>query len=230
MKTDRPASGLTVVGVTVAAILLVTAVAAVLAFLQQQHIAEITSALEQERSRSASLAASASELGQRIDSLKKALEASVPAIPPQLHGATPPAGAEEPTRPAGVARHVGFITRIDTTAEPHRLTIDYAELLTGEAADSAHRADGLGAIEGELFYLRNRNPKLRTFPVAEGVVVIMSTWEIETDGVAEQPVRWADWVEVMPGGSRANLRLSEAPYWITIKDGQIIRIAEQYLP
>lgn len=127
-------------------------------------------------------------------------------------------------------KQIGFITNISEEAGKYTLTIDYVEMLTGKAAQDAHIADGRGPIDGELFYLRNQNKRLRTFPVSSKVKVVMWTWNMESEGVKATSIPWGQFFDVMPGGVNPQDRFKSLPYWVTITDGAISKVEEQYLP
>lgn len=132
--------------------------------------------------------------------------------------------------PNGHIKAMGFIDRVWEAGGKRYLSIDYAEMLTGqEAIDAALEA---GVIEpGEDlpndYFIRNTNPQKREFEISSPIDITTSTW----DGVMEKPVNWAQflsfWSATPPAGAE---HLTEVPWWIE-RDGQtIIKIDEQYLP
>lgn len=121
------------------------------------------------------------------------------------------------------------------------LVADYVEFLIGDEATIAAREDGEIGEDQETpggFYLRNRNPKLRTLtlgdpgvvtvlacfvengPCSEGLAVPIETW-IEMRAQPDMPEDQFDWFWHGAG---------LAPYWLTLQDGVIVQIVEQYLP
>jgi hypothetical protein len=58
---------------------------------------------------------------------------------------------------------VGYLRAIDLGAGT--VTVDLAELLTRTAAGDAYQDDTGQVLDGEQFYVRNRNPRLRTAPI-----------------------------------------------------------------
>jgi hypothetical protein len=114
------------------------------------------------------------------------------------------------------------------------LTVDVVQFLTGEAAVEAyqreHPDEPLGPPND--YYILNENPRLRTLPVDAGAQVRLvrlhdgagadlkpGTWD-------ELPVYLADY----RGDDPNDPRLSWSPFWITVKDGQVTAVEEQYVP
>ncbi len=132
--------------------------------------------------------------------------------------------------PNGHIKAMGFIKEVHTKDGQNYISIDYAEMLSGqEAIDAAIAAGDLAPGEDlpNDYYIRNTNPELREFAVSPGVAITTSTWEGEFD----KPVTWdvfaSFWSASPPGGAEF---LRDSPWWIE-RDGQtVIKIDEQYLP
>jgi hypothetical protein len=120
---------------------------------------------------------------------------------------------------------------------------DYAEFLTGEEADEA--AVDAGAIEeGESVpndsFIRNVDPELRSLSVDDPPVVVLPT--AETGPVTEVTVPFEEWLDLFDDGKpwpegqsppddRFFLPAAEGtPYWLTIVDGSVVQIRQQYVP
>jgi hypothetical protein len=118
---------------------------------------------------------------------------------------------------------------------------DYVEFLTGDEATIAAREDGVIG-EGEEtpggFYLRNRNPRLRTLTLGDpGVVTVHACFLEEGPCPVEQAVDIDTWFELFAKPDMAEEQLGwfwagagVAPYWLTLQDGVIVQIVEQYIP
>lgn len=141
---------------------------------------------------------------------------------------------------------LAFITRTSTT----EIEVDYAEWLTGEEANEAARLDGAippGEQVPNDFYIRNTNPQVRTLSLASDVVVILNT--AATGGVSEIPVSHDDWlslfksdgtpwdpeIESVPDYPEPHFGFFGAgsvyaPYWLTIDNGVVVQIRQQYVP
>lgn len=120
---------------------------------------------------------------------------------------------------------------------------DYAQFLTGEEADEA--AVEAGVIEAgdhvpNDYFIVNENPRLRTWPVAEEAFVILPTFE--TGPVTDVPVPMDEWLAMFDEGEPwpekkvpADDRFFGpgapwASYWLTVSDGVVVQIRQQFLP
>lgn len=131
----------------------------------------------------------------------------------------------------GNIKAMGFIKKVWEQGGKRYISIDYAEMLTGQEAIDAAIAAG-EILPGEDlpndYFIRNTSTDKRQFEVSDPIDITTSTWH----GEMNNPVSWADfksfWSATPPDDEGAYLR--DAPWWIE-RDGQtVIRIDEQYLP
>jgi hypothetical protein len=128
----------------------------------------------------------------------------------------------------------GFIRDVDTRANPPTLVFDQAEWLTGEAAQQAARADG-AITDGEPvpndYYMRNTTRDERVLKIAPDAEVTATRCPVCRDG---QPGNLQDFLDSFRrGGSRTYsepYRGSASQYWLTIENGRVTGIDEQYRP
>jgi hypothetical protein len=153
----------------------------------------------------------------------------------------------------GLSNEIVLSVRVDPTLQvqiayvqdvdlvERTLVADYVEFLTGDEATVAAREDGVIGKDEELpggFYLRNRNPRLRTLTLGDlGVVTLQACFPGDGPCVVEQAVDVDAWVELMSKPGLAEERYGwswygdvSLPYWITLQDGIVVQINEQYLP
>jgi hypothetical protein len=131
----------------------------------------------------------------------------------------------------GHIKAMGFIKKVWEAGGKRYISIDYAEMLTGQAAIDAAVAAGEIQPGEDLpndYFIRNTNPEQRQFEVSGSVAVTTSTWHGEMD----HPVTWdvftSFWSTTPPDDEASYLR--DSPWWIE-RDGQtILKIDEQYLP
>lgn len=133
--------------------------------------------------------------------------------------------------PNGHIKAMGYIDAAWEEDGTRYISIDYAEMLTGEeAVEAAHDA---GAIPPEQdwmdndYFISNVNPMRREFTVADPVVITTATY----GGVMDLSIDWdvfkSFWTEFPPEGAS---HMYDMPWWIE-RDGQtVVRIDEQYLP
>jgi hypothetical protein len=117
-----------------------------------------------------------------------------------------------------------FVFARSAKASPASLRFDLAEFLTDEAAQDAAEEHGDEATDG--YYIVNDNPRLRTLPVADAVRVRYIPVSACCDLV---PGTWEQFVEAVNATAQTDLEAS-APWWITVRDEQVVRIEQQYLP
>ncbi len=122
-----------------------------------------------------------------------------------------------------------FIEKVTIKGDTSYIIADYAQFLTGKEAADAATAAGDESPPPNDYYILNVNEKLRTVPVASGVEVLLATLEghFTVDGY---PVTFSAWRDMINGDSSNFPRATMVPYWVTVKNGKVIKIAEQYLP
>lgn len=132
-----------------------------------------------------------------------------------------------------------YPTRVSET----EVVADYAEFLTGDVADAA-AIDAGEIAEGEHvpngYYIRNVDPRLRTLPLDESPVVVLPTFA--QGPVTEVNVAFDEWLAMFddgrpwsegqapPGDGFFAPGAEGVPYWLTIHDGVVVQIRQQYLP
>ena len=132
--------------------------------------------------------------------------------------------------PNGHIKAMGFIDDVWESGGVRRISIDYAEMLTGEEARVAAVEAGDLPPGEELpndYYIRNVNPQKREFTVSATAPITTATF----GGGMDEPVTWDQfksfWSASPPEGGA---HLHEMPWWIERVDGEVVSIAEQYLP
>lgn len=145
----------------------------------------------------------------------------------------------------GADLEFAFMDRVSA----EEIVADYAQFLTGQEAIEAAVEDGVTTPEEGVpndYYIRNVNPQLRTLPLAQDVVVILST--AAPGAVGEVRVQMEDWLSLFhEDGTPYDPSLEDvppavephfgffgagggAPYWLTIEGDQVRQILQQYLP
>ncbi len=135
----------------------------------------------------------------------------------------------------GHIKAMGYIDKVYVQDGKRYISIDYAEMLGGQAAIDA--AVAAGEIEpGEDlpndYWISNTNPQKRVFEVSGTVAITTSTRWVSGDDMGA-PCTWNDfksfWGPAAALGE-SEKHLKSMPWWIE-RDGQIvIKIDEQYLP
>jgi hypothetical protein len=127
-------------------------------------------------------------------------------------------------------RHTVYLKTVD----PNRRTIrfDLIQFYGGDEALREAAKDHPEASPDEVrqwvpndFYIRNVNPKLRTLPVPAdaAITVITLAWgEGPADSQRIVPVSLTKLAAYMPAGER--------PFSITVRHGQVVKLAEVFVP
>jgi hypothetical protein len=133
--------------------------------------------------------------------------------------------------PSGNVKAMGYIDKVWESGGKRHISIDFAQMLTGEEAKQAAIKAGDLAPGEELdndYYIVNDNPKKREFVVSGSASIATSTFG---DLGMDHPVTWTQfksfWSASPPAGGE---HLHQMPWWIERKGSVVISIAEQYLP
>ena len=129
------------------------------------------------------------------------------------------------TEPAVLAdgRHPVYIKSVDPGGRT--VTFDLIQFFTGDAAAKAAAEDGEESPPPNDYYIRNVNPRLRTLPVRDGAPITVNVLAAQATGSSTKdvPVDLAKLASYFPNSGTP-------PFWITVEQGQVTRIAQQYLP
>ena len=132
--------------------------------------------------------------------------------------------------PDGTIKGMGYIDKVWVKDGVRYLSIDYAEMFSGEEAKQAAIEDGVIKPGEDLdndYYIRNQNSKKREFTIAADVTIATQTRE----GGFDQPATWDEFLSFWgPKPADGANHLKDMPWWI-IRDGnEVIDISEQYIP
>ena len=125
-------------------------------------------------------------------------------------------------------RLFGSIKAVNATS----LELDEAEFLTGEAANEAAVEDGY-IEEGDTvpndYYVDDPNQRITWLPISRDVVVELETYA-EDGNVGLAPRDYTDLVCIFEETVPIDRSHTQAWYWVTVTDGVVTRIEEQYVP
>jgi len=148
-------------------------------------------------------------------------------------GATPatsaptsaPTGGPTTSEPAMLAdgRHPVYLKTVDPDRQT--ITFDLIQFFTGEAATKAASEDHQESPPPNDYYIRNVNPRLRTLPVGADAPITVNVLAAQSTGSSTKDVsvtlaKLASW---FPNSGTP-------PFWITVEQGQVTKIAQQFLP
>jgi hypothetical protein len=138
---------------------------------------------------------------------------------------TPTAAGTATTEPAVLAdgRHPVYIKTVD--ASGRTVTFDLIQFFMGDAATKAAAEDGEESPPPNDYYIRNVNPRLRTLPVQAGAPITVNVLASQETGSAVKNVS----VDLEKLASYFP-NSGTSPFWITVAQGQVTRMEQQYLP
>lgn len=120
-------------------------------------------------------------------------------------------------------RHPAHITAAD--ADASTITIDVVQWFTGDAASEAAEEDGAPEVPPPNdYWIRNENPLLRTLAVAADASITTNTLTAEESGSSTENVS----IDLEKLASFPDIE--HALFWITVDDGVVTKIHEQFLP
>jgi hypothetical protein len=113
------------------------------------------------------------------------------------------------------------------TVDPDRptITFDLIQFFTGEAATKAAAEDGEESPPPNDYYIRNVNSRLRTLPVRPDAPITVNVLAAPSTGSSTKDVSVTidELATYFPNSGTA-------PFWITVAQGQVTKIAQQFLP
>jgi hypothetical protein len=141
--------------------------------------------------------------------------------------AAPPSTAATPTtsEPAALAdgRHPVYLKSVN----PDRptITFDLIQFFTGEAATKAAAEDGEESPPPNDYYIRNVNSRLRTLTVRPDAPITVNVLAAQSTGSSTKDVSVT--LDELAGYFPNS---GTAPFWISVEQGQVTKIAQQFLP
>ena len=141
----------------------------------------------------------------------------------------------QPPPPSGPssAEHFGYIRSVSTAGPAATLAFDEAQFLTGQAAQTAAEEDGVVAPGESVpndYYIRNRDQAPQTLPIANDAKITAKRCPLCRHGRDGQLGPFL--ASFMKGRQTFAdpYRGKYSLYWLTIRDGEVAAIDEQYVP
>jgi hypothetical protein len=137
-----------------------------------------------------------------------------------------------PPGPA-LAEHFGYIRSVSTAGPVATLAFDEAQFLTGAEAQKAAEEDGVvppGEPVPNDYYIRNPDKTTRTLRIADDAKITAKRCDLCRHG---QPSQLGPFLAAFMKGRQTYAdpyRGKYALYWLTIEDGEVNAIDEQYVP
>ena len=146
---------------------------------------------------------------------------------------TQPSTQPAPTPGPSPTERFGYIRSVSTAGPAATLAFDEAEFLTGDAAQKAAEQDGVVA-PGETvpndYYIRNRDQTTQTLRIANDAKITAKRCPLCRHGRDGQLDPFL--ASFMKGRQTFAdpYRGKYSLYWLTIRDGEVAAIDEQYVP
>jgi hypothetical protein len=120
-------------------------------------------------------------------------------------------------------RHPVYLKTVDP--DRRTITFDLIQFFTGEAATKAAAEDGEESPPPNDYYIRNVNSRLRTLPVRDDAPITVNVLAAQSTGSSTKdvPVTLAKLASYFPNPGTP-------PFWITVEQGQVTKVAQQFLP
>ena len=140
--------------------------------------------------------------------------------------------SSEERLPSGHIKACGIIDDVWMDGGVRKLKIDYVDFLTGAEADAAAIADGFispGEHVDNDYYVRNNNPRLRTFFVSNTVEIYT---EYRNLLVEVQPCSWTDFLSFWGPGPlpEGDAHMPDSLWWIERDGDTVVWIRQQFVP
>jgi hypothetical protein len=142
-------------------------------------------------------------------------------------------GAEPAPFPGALledGRHFGYVRSVD--ADAGTIEFDLAYFLSGEEANAAYQAaGGTGPVPNDHFVV-NDNPKLRTLPLAPDVRLRLLDWNHCCEKFFDGDLAlFGQAIEEQGDVTDGDLIYrGQSQWWITVENGFVTEIEEQYSP
>jgi len=137
------------------------------------------------------------------------------------------------TTAASAGEHFGYIRSVSAAGPATTLAFDEGEFLKGMEAQQAAEEDGVvepGEAVPNDYYIRNPDKATKTYPIANDARITATRCSLCRNGKpGELGPFLASFMErrqtyAQPYRGRYGL------YWLTIEDGRVVAIDEQYVP
>jgi hypothetical protein len=137
------------------------------------------------------------------------------------------------TTAATPAEQFGYIRSVSTAGPVATLAFDEAEFLTGKEAQKAAEQDGAippGEPVPNDYYIRNPDKATKTYPIANDAKITAKRCSLCRNG---KPGEIGPFLASFMKGRQTfadPYRGKYSLYWLTIEDGRVVAIDEQYVP
>lgn len=137
---------------------------------------------------------------------------------------TVPATATPKPKPV---REPAIVTKVTWSASKgYSITVDYLQILTGQAAADAATAAGEESPPPNDYFILNEEKTLRTLSLPKSASITLLGWA-GADATAKKKVSVGQFMDVMNGGANPQEEWSTGRYYVTVKDRTTVTKIEQ---
>ncbi|MNJ56407.1 hypothetical protein D3C77_519500 [compost metagenome] len=129
-----------------------------------------------------------------------------------------------------------YIEQFDPLANGAQLTVDEIQWFEGEEAEKVFQQyEPDAGIDGppDGYYIVNDDDALTSYPVAEDAQILMQIYD-RTGAPEDIDIQWDEQVSLQQFESMLQntewIDVRDFPYHITVKDGIVVQIVQQYIP
>lgn len=148
--------------------------------------------------------------------------------PTMTPGETTGTAGSDATRSTDVLDQPTLVVDWSRSGDRIRLALDYIQLLYGDDANREAARRGLEVPVPNDYLIVNDNPRLRVFPVNPGIMVHVLYNDDGTMTYEGRDISLDAWYSRLTGPLTE--QYSGSYFLVTVRDGEITRIAQQYTP
>lgn len=154
-----------------------------------------------------------------------------PVMPIDLAAYTPPlVASDDGVNTLADGRYLVYLR--DVLEDGAEVAVDVAVWFTGNEANMAARIDGETDVPvPNDYYIRNLDPSTIAVAVSDSPEVTSVWYDYDSDPDLENDtISYEELLEVLGSDDEVRSQLRTSPWWVTVEDGKIIALDEQYVP
>jgi hypothetical protein len=157
-------------------------------------------------------------------------ETTTTTVPEESTTTTEKLSSAEQRLANGHIKAMGYIKKVWEQGGKRYISIDYAEMLTGDAAVKAAIKAGYikpGESLDNDYFISNTSKELRQFVVSGSPAITVAFYEGETD----KSITWSVFKSIWSANPPSEATFSaDDPWWIERDGPTVLKIAQQFLP
>lgn len=142
-----------------------------------------------------------------------------------------------PTATSPAEQKTAYVEGIEQRDGRYVLSVDYMDWYEGEAATAIFREqepDPEVTEPPDGYYIVNDDTTLQPIELTDDALIQMQIYDRGGDGpsdiVPDEKVTAAQFAALVNEGDAAAINVKDFPYHLTVEDGKIVRIVQQFIP